>query len=84
MELSEGEDGKCCEGCPVLRAAQGSGAVPASLVVHTEGFLSQEFLREKPELGGFSSGRRARGSCVPQSPAGLQEESQALLSALQL
>lgn len=62
MELSEGEGGKCCEGCPVLRAARGSGAVPASLVVHTKGFLSQEFLGEKPELGGFSPGRRARDS----------------------
>lgn len=63
-------------------AAQGSGAVPVSLLVATKLGLTQEFLREKPELDGFSSGRRARDSCVPQSPAGLQEESQALLCCL--
>lgn len=82
MELSEDEDGQCCGRCPVLRAAQGSGAVPASLVGHTKRFLTQEFFREEPELGGFSSEGRARDSCVPQSPAGLQGESQALPSAL--
>lgn len=58
------------------------GAVPASLVVGTKLGLTQEFLREKPELGGCSSGRRARHPCVPQSPAGLQDEAQALLSAV--
>lgn len=56
--------------------------VPVSLVVATKLGLTQEFLREKPELGGFSSGRRARDSCVPQSPAGLQKEGQAVLSAV--
>lgn len=37
----------------------------------TELGLTQEFLREKPELGGLGSGRRARDSCVLQSPADL-------------
>lgn len=50
---------------------QGCGAVPASLVVDTKLGLTREFLREKPELGGLSSGRRARDSCVLQSPADL-------------
>lgn len=50
---------------------QGCGAVPASLVVDTKLGLTREFLRQKPELGGLSSGRRARDSCVLQSPADL-------------
>lgn len=43
--------------------------------------LTQEFLREKPELGAFSSGRRARDSCELQSPAELQDGCQALVCA---
>lgn len=58
------------------------GAVPASLVGDTKLSLTQEFLREQPELGGFSSGRRARDCCVPQSPAGLQGESSSCLCSL--
>lgn len=50
---------------------QGCGAVPASLMVDTKLGLTREFLRQKPELGGLSSGRRARDSCVLQSPADL-------------
>lgn len=53
--------------------AQGCGAVPASLVApeDTKLGLTLEFQREKPELGGLSPGRRARDSCVLQSPADL-------------
>lgn len=75
MGLSERENGKCCEGAEGSCGSTGCGAVLASLVGATKLGLTQEFLREKPELGGFSSGRRARDSCVSQSPADLQDES---------
>lgn len=64
---------------------QGCGAVPASLVVDTKLGLTQEFLRQKPELGGLKLREESQGllcASKPCRPAGLQDESQALVSAV--